>query len=284
MRASTTPRPAGRAGRPDRALRRLALLSGLLAGCGGGADQLTVTIGPAGARVTAGRSFQFSAAVAGGSSTLAWSVVEPAGGSIDATGRYAAPLPAAISVPTTFHVRATAATGASDTAPVVVYPEPYIASFQADPAIITLGQVALLSAVFGGGAPTLEPADGDLGTGSTVVRPVTDTLYLLTVTNGAGDAVEQATSVAVVAAPVLEVPQLTPDTIAAGGSFTVRASFSGGTARLTTSPAVTGFVDVPFSGALQVGPVPDPGSYTITVTVTNAAGTALPRFATLTVN
>jgi hypothetical protein len=83
---------------------------------------VTVTIAPKTASVKVGATQAFTAAVTGTTNTaISWSVTEPAGGSIDSTGKYTAAAQAG-----TYHVVATsqASTKAFDTATVTVTAPP----------------------------------------------------------------------------------------------------------------------------------------------------------------
>jgi len=100
--------------------------------CGGGNGSatptpavITVAVGPASPSVSVGASQQFTATVSGTSNkAVNWSVVEANGGTIDATGKYTAPMKAG-----SFHVVATsqadssksASDGVSVTAPAPVF-------------------------------------------------------------------------------------------------------------------------------------------------------------------
>jgi hypothetical protein len=107
---------------------RFGLALGSLLGCGGGGSgpgappAITVTLSPAGAALWTGGTQTFQATVTGTTDTaVAWSVVEPSGGTISATGRYTAP-----ASPGTFRVKATSAADPTKaaTAPVSVSVQP----------------------------------------------------------------------------------------------------------------------------------------------------------------
>ena len=93
--------------REDRTALFLALAAATLASCGGetvsaARQGVTVTVQPSSAQVAVGEAFQFAAAVTGTADvSVAWTVVEAGGGSIDVAGLYRAPSAAG-----TFHVRA----------------------------------------------------------------------------------------------------------------------------------------------------------------------------------
>ena len=66
-------------------------------------DISEVSVQPPEATVSRGGSVSFSASISGESSAVTWSVMEPNGGTVDASGRYTAPQASG-----TFHVVATA--------------------------------------------------------------------------------------------------------------------------------------------------------------------------------
>ncbi len=69
----------------------------------GAAQTITVLVDPASAEIAPGTSVPLVATVTGtGDTAVAWSVIEPGGGTVDAAGVYTAP-----AVTGTFHVRAT---------------------------------------------------------------------------------------------------------------------------------------------------------------------------------
>lgn len=102
-------------------------LPGLFLACGGGsapppAPAVSVAIQPAGASVWTGGTQAFQATITGTTNTaVTWSVVEPTGGTISATGLYTAPASAG-----TFHVKATSVADATKSAqaPVTVSVQP----------------------------------------------------------------------------------------------------------------------------------------------------------------
>ena len=117
---------------------QLLLIVGLLAAlsaCGGSSmktvappPEVAVAVAPGSPSVSVGASQQFTATVTGSSNNaVTWSVQETNGGSIDATGKYTAPMKAG-----SFHVIATsqadatksASTGVSVTAPAPIFSAP----------------------------------------------------------------------------------------------------------------------------------------------------------------
>ena len=132
----------------------------------------------------------FSATVTGTPRTVVtWSVDEPNGGSINASGVYTAP-----AVAGTFHVRATAQADAtaSKTASVQVQSSgtapPTIGSFTANPTTIQVGGSSVLSWSTSGA--TSVNIDNGVGTvasfGTRSVSPAASTTYTLTATNSGG--------------------------------------------------------------------------------------------------
>jgi hypothetical protein len=99
---------------------------------------VTVSVSPATATVRTGGAQTFTATVTGAASTVTWSVNNVAGGNstvgtIDASGRYLAPL--AVPSPSTVTVRATStvSSSSSGTASVTVIPLPTIAAVSPSP-------------------------------------------------------------------------------------------------------------------------------------------------------
>lgn len=95
-------------------------------------NQVTVSVSPVSQHVLAGASLPFTATVTGTSnSAVAWSVVEPGGGSIASSGLYTAPTTAGI-----YHIQATSMADASVSATVPVQVE--CVGVSISPALVTL--------------------------------------------------------------------------------------------------------------------------------------------------
>jgi hypothetical protein len=110
---------------------------------------VAVAVEPGDAQVVPGGTVRFGAAVTGSAdTTVAWTVDEPSGGSVDATGLYTAPGSTG-----TFHVRATARADAAaqGVASVTVTPTPTIAVAVTPrtPTVTTGGTIAFSATVTG---------------------------------------------------------------------------------------------------------------------------------------
>lgn len=183
----------------------MALCGLLQIGCtgGGGASEtpsasaVAVALDQSSAIVTASRQKSFQATVTGASNhSVTWSVQEGAGGgSVDASGLYAAPATAG-----TYHVvaRSVADPTRSASAAVAVVAAPSIASFTATPAEVLPGATVTLTASFGEGTALLNPGMVTVTSGTPVtVNPAISTVYVLSVTNSAGTTLAAGAAVTV---------------------------------------------------------------------------------------
>jgi hypothetical protein len=164
---------------------------------GGGAPAISISLSEVNPIVTQGRLHGFGATVSGAADTrVLWSVAEPNGGSIDANGTYRAPNNAGV-----FTIVATSVANPSvkATASATVVPAPQILSFSATPAFILPGQNASLSASYSNGVATVDHGVGPLqpSQSSVSVSPAATTIYILTVSNAAGESVTAAVQVSV---------------------------------------------------------------------------------------
>ncbi|HTW80712.1 MAG TPA: hypothetical protein VME23_14290 [Terracidiphilus sp.] len=157
---------------------------------------------------------------------------------------------------------------------------PSIASFTANPTVVTDGSTAQLTGVFSNGTGVVTPGNMSVTSGTAVsVTPQSDTTttYTLTVTGSSGATVSQTATVQAVAAPSITSFGASPATITAGSSSSLTAVFTNGTGVITggSSP-----INVTSGTAVTVTPS---ATTTYTLTVTNAAGTAITQTATVTV-
>ena len=154
---------------------------------------------------------------------------------------------------------------------------PAIAGFSAGPSTITAGRGSILSYSFSGGMGSINQGVGAVTSGGTSnVAPAISTTYTLTVINTAGNSATANTTVTVVAAPVITSFTAMPPSIVSGQSTTLTANFTGGTG------VVDNGVGTVSSG---VGATTSPSSTrTYTLTVTNAAGTAVTAAINVVVN
>jgi formylglycine-generating enzyme required for sulfatase activity len=151
--------------------------------------------------VSAGLTRQFYSAVTGAvDKTIDWSAD---GGSIDNTGLFTAPATLdTVTITATSH--ADPSKFKKTTARIVA--PPVITSFKADSNVIEYGKATNLTAVFAGGAGTVDNGIGKVTSGTPVSTGLLykDTTFSLTVTNTAGDSVKADVLVkVVVTAPVL---------------------------------------------------------------------------------
>jgi len=181
---------------------------------------------------------------------------------------------------TIYTLTVTAASGAAvtQTATVTVAPAPpSITSFVANPASITAGGSATLTAVFANGAGVITPGNLAVTSGTPVtVSPKATTTYTLTVTPASGTAVTATATVTVTPAP----PSITsfvanPATIAARGSATLTAVFANGAGVITP-----GNLAVTSGTPVTVSPT---ATTTYTLTLTPTTGAAITQPVTVTV-
>jgi hypothetical protein len=257
----------------------LSLGLGGLAGCGGSSSSSETTQPPAAPTIS---SFAATPATitAGGSSSL--TAVFANGTGIITPGNLAATSGTGVSVSptttTTYTITVTGFSGAAvtQTATVTVVPAPTITSFVASPATITAGASSSLTAVFANGTGVITPGNLPATSGTLVsVSPTANTTYTLTVTNAVGTSTTQTATITVVPAPSITSFAASPATITAGSSATLNGVFTGGTAVITP-----GNIALTSGVAFVASPT---ATTTYTLTVTNAAGTAVTQTATVTV-
>ena len=158
---------------------------------------------------------------------------------------------------------------------VTVDPAPTITSFAASPATITGGGSSDLTAVFANGTGVITPGNLAVTSGTPVsVSPTATTTYTLTVTPAIGTAVTGIVTVTVDPAPTITSFAASPATITTGGSSDLTAVFANGTGVITP-----GNLAVTSGTPVSVSPT---ATTTYTLTVTNAAGTAMTQMATVT--
>jgi hypothetical protein len=225
----------------------------------------------------------------GQSSTLSWLVTNADTVTITTLGSVALSGSQAVSptVTTTYVLTATKS-GVSTTAQATVTVNgtgaglPVIASFTANPASITAGQISTLSWTTQNATTiTISSLGGVVPNGSVGVSPTTTTTYTLTATNAAGSVTAQATvTVGGTGGPVTITSfTATPPMITAGGSSVLACAATGavsvaingvttqgGTATATVSPTQTTSYTCVATGANK-----QTATQQVTVTVTNNA-------------
>ncbi|HJW09445.1 MAG TPA: hypothetical protein VJ483_07390 [Holophagaceae bacterium] len=261
-------------------------------GCGGGGGgsssggstppppvsvSVTSTSTAATPTVTTNGTLTFTATVSNATNTtVSWSVQEgAAGGTITSGGVYTAP-----GVSGTYHVIATPAADpskAKTTAVTVVVP-PAITSFTAAKGTVTAGSGTLLTAVFSGGTGSVDHALGTVTSGAAknTGNLAATTVFTLTVTNAAGDAVTAQATVTVVAAPAITSFTATPNAIGSGSTTSLTGVFTGG------AGVVDQGIGAVTSGVAKVSAALG-ATTTFTLTVTNAAADSVTATATVTV-
>ena len=240
---------------------------------------LTVTVLPAPA-VTSFLSG--SATITAGKSTTLTPVFVNGTGSINnGVGAVTSGTPVNVtpSVTTTYTLTVSNSAGASVTAQttVTVVVAPVITSFTSAAATITTGTSTTLTGVFTGGTGSVSNGVGAVtsGTAASTGTLSATTTFTLTVTNSAGTSVTAQTTVTVVPAPV--ITSFTPGaaSITAGTSTTLTGVFTGGTGSVNNGVGTV-------TSATSVNVTPSVTT-TYTLTVTNAAGTAVTSQTTVTV-
>jgi hypothetical protein len=181
---------------------------------------------------------------------------------------------------TTYTLTVTNAAGAAVTAmaTVNVIPAPAITSFTANPATITTGASSSLAPVFSGGTGIItggsSPITATSGT-AVSVSPTKTTTYTLTVTDTVGTNTTKTATVTVVPAPTITSFSANPTSITSGDSSDLTGVFTNGTGVVTP-----GNLSITSGTPLSVSPT---ATTTYTLTVTNAANTAVAQTATVTV-
>lgn len=197
-------------------------------------QSIVVATSPGEADVAPGGKLQFGAQVTGtADGSVAWQVVEPEGGSVDAAGLYTAP-----ATEGTFHVRAVSAASAKSTGSSVVRvkkgdaaPAPPAVVIAIDPAEATLDACAArnFAALVTGSSNvavtwSVVEAGGGTVTGGAYVAPPTPGTYHLLATSQADPTRTAQATVAVGPEKVLSIA-LTPGngTVPANGTLALAA-------------------------------------------------------------
>jgi hypothetical protein len=188
----------------------------------------------------------------------------------------------------TFEANVTVTDGAEQVAStatsVTVNPALDVTSFVATPAILTLGVIVNLNATLQGGTQPytlsyagLPSGPGCVSSNATAVTclPVTAGTFNVTLSvhdNGGAPTVQKTLTLLVNIAPEVTTFVASPSQVAAGGTVTLSAVATGGTAPLTYS-----YVGLPTDCASQNSATLTcasqlAGTYTVTVTVTDADG------------
>jgi sugar lactone lactonase YvrE len=154
---------------------------------------------------------------------------------------------------------------------------PTITSFSANPTSIDAGTTTALTGIFANGSGVITPGDLAVSSGTAMaVAPITTTTYTLTVTSPTGGHVSQTSTVTVSPYP----PSITsftanPTTINAGGTVELLGYFANGEGVITPG-------DLQASSSYYTWVTPTVTT-TYTLTVTNAAGVAVSKSATVNV-
>ncbi|MBS2033179.1 MAG: hypothetical protein JST54_35225 [Deltaproteobacteria bacterium] len=176
---------------------------------------------------------------------------------------------AALAQDTTFTLTVTNAAGTSVTQAVTVttIAAPQISSFTAAAPVVTVGSGTSLTGVFSGGTGAVDQGIGAVtsGTPASTGALSQDTTFTLTVTNALGRTATSTVTVSAVAAPSISSFTAASSRVSTGGSTSLTAVFSGGTASIDQG------VGAATSGT-AVGTGPLSTTTTFTLTVTNAAG------------
>ncbi|MBL0209320.1 MAG: hypothetical protein IPQ13_00155 [Holophagaceae bacterium] len=185
-------------------------------------------------------------------------------------------------VTTTYTLTVTNAAGASVTQGliIVVQGAPAIASFTANPALISQGATSTLNYSFSGGSGFINNGVGPVFPGLTsAVSPAVTTTYLLTVTNATGNTAVSGVTVTVTGFPANLSLIADRSTITIGDSVHLTASFSSGSGVITNT--LDGTTINPITGVpVTVTPA---STVSYILTVTNAAGGSATAVATVTV-
>lgn len=176
----------------------------------------------------------------------------------------------------TLNVVNAAGTRATAELTITVAQAPLIQGFTAQPAVISSGQSAQLTAHFAHGEGRIDPGIGPVSTGQTVtVTPAATTVYTLTVTNSLGATTTRAITVTVAPPPTITSLIATPSAITQGQACTLTAVFQNGTGTLDQ-----GIGAVASGVPKSVNPAT---TTTYTLTVVNAAGATVTRTVTVSV-
>lgn len=179
---------------------------------------------------------------------------------------------------TTYTLKVTNAAGTvvAKTVPVTVDAVPTITSLVTAAPAITDGKTTTLTAVFAHGTGVLTPGNLTLTSGRAVtLKPTATTTYTLTVTNSAGAAVSQQTSLTVDAAPVITSFVEGAASIKYGASTTLTGVFANGTGVVTP-----GNLALTSGTPITVSPT---ATTTYTLTVSNVLDTTTTKAIKITV-
>ncbi len=144
---------------------------------------------------------------------------------------------------------------------------PLITLFTVEKTILTTGKATNLTATFSDGAGAIDNGIGPISSPATQTTGIltSSTVYILTVTNKAGDTVSAAAPVTVVPAPAITSFTPAKSPLTNGNSTTIAWNFSGGTGAINH-----GIGPVLSSGSASTGILTQSIIYTLTVT--NPAG------------
>ncbi len=154
-------------------------------------------------------------------------------------------------------------------------PAPTITSFTAARSPVTAGTGTTLTAVFSGGTGSVSNGVGAISSGVPLSTGNlgTSTTFLLTVTNKAGATATSTLTVNVVSAPLISDFSATKNPVTTGQPTTLSYSFTGGTGSIDQNIG-----NVTSGRTSEVTPT---SATTYTLTVTDAAGTAVTRAVTV---
>jgi len=154
-------------------------------------------------------------------------------------------------------------------------PAPTITSFTAAKSPVTAGTGTTVTAVFTGGTGVVSNGVGPITSGAPVSTGNlgTSTTFLLTVTNTAGATTTSTLTVNVVPAPEISSFSASENPVTTGRSTWLNYTFAGGTGSIDQSIG-----SVTSGRTTEVAPT---SATTYTLTVTNAAGTAVTRAVTV---
>jgi streptogramin lyase len=247
------------------------------------AGGVTTTVMPATARIAAGVPMQLSAQVTGSpDSTVVWSIVEgAAGGTITSTGLYTAPATSG-----TYHVIAASHANPLQTAMVTIQVSSVATPVISVPTYVTANATGLYATIPAqAGCTYAWTVTGGTVTSGSGTNQITFTAgasgyvqFSCTVTNATLTSTATRTAVSTIAAaPAISSFHASASTITPGATVTLTPAFSNGGGVITpTIGNVTSGVPV-MTGALEA-------TTTYTLTVTNAAGTAVTAQVLVTVN
>jgi DNA-binding beta-propeller fold protein YncE len=228
---------------------------------------------PAKSPITVGDSTTLTGTFTGGTGVVTPTVGSVTSGTAKTTG--------VLNVTTTYTLTVTNAAGTAVTknVDVAVVAAPTITSFAAAKPTVTTGTGTTLTAIFAGGTATIDKITGAVtsNTGVATGNLTTTTTYTLTVVNAAGTQATKPVTVTVVAQPAVTAFSAAAANVTKGKATTLTATFTGGTGVINP-----GAIAVTSGVAVSTGNLSADATYTLTVT--NAAGTALVYSPTVTVH